>query len=311
MTTWPDLSDQPLVPTLETLHLWSQVVGKVRLMLTPWENHGWHVPFYITPRGIGTGLVPVPARAFSIEFDFIAGALIVRVSDGGEGRVALEPQSVAAFHSSVLTTLGELGIAVSIDPMPTEIKHAVRFDNDTQDRGFDLGVIRTYWRALVEVHRVFQLFRTRFIGKTSPIHLFWGAFDLALTRFSGRVAPSHPGGAPYMNDAIARDAYSREVSSAGFWPNLSGADGPSFYSYAYPSPKGFAGRQVLPVGARYDDALGEYILPYATMRASEDPDATLLTFLQTTYEAAADLAGWDRPALEREQGLVGRPPKGS
>ena len=310
-TAWPDLSGLALQPTLVSLHLWTQVVGKVRLMLTPWENHGWHVPLYVSARGLATGLIPVPGNALTVEFDLVAAELLLRSSRGAEARFTLEPRSVADFHSRVLSALGGMGIEVGIHPMPCEIAGAVRFDEDLEVRGFDHGVALAYWRALVEVHRVFQLFRTRFVGKVSPIHLFWGAFDLAVTRFSGRGAPRHPGGAPFMDDAIAREAYSQEVSSAGFWPNLEGEGGPAFYSYAYPVPDGFAERGIGPEQARFDGALGEFVLHYEAIRSSADPDAALLDFLQSTYGAAADLAQWDRPRLERPQGLLGRPPEGS
>jgi len=308
---WPDLSAVALAPTLETLHLFSQVAGKARLMLTPWENHGWHVPLYLTPRGLWTGLIPVKRRAFSLEFDLLAGALRFAVADGSERTITLEGRSLASLYDGVLAAIRGSGIEVRIDPMPAEIEGAIPFDRDSAPRGFDLDVARTYWRALLEVHRVFQLFRTRFTGKCSPIHLFWGAFDLAVTRFSGRPAPPHPGGAPHMSDAVAREAYSREVSSAGFWPNLGSAAGPCFYSYAYPPPAGYADQPVSPAAARFDAGLGEFILPYSAVRGSADPDAALLDFLQTTYEAAADRGGWDRVLLEREQGALGRPPTGS
>ena len=308
---WPDLDGLSLVPTVGALHLWAQVVGKVRLMLTPWENHGWHVPLYVSSRGLATGLIPVPGRALTIEFDFVSAELVARTSVGGDSRFSLEPMSVSSFHDRLLSALDGLEVMVAIDPMPVEIAGAKRFDEDHGLRDYDGGVALAYWRTLVEVHRVFQLFRTGFVGKVSPVHLFWGAFDLAVTRFSGRDAPPHPGGAPFMNDAIAREAYSREVSSAGFWPNLEGEGGPAFYSYAYPVPEGFAARAVLPSHARFDDALGEFVLPYAAVRASSDPDAALLAFLQSTYEGAAELAGWDRPMLECAQGALGRPPEGS
>ena len=308
---WPDLAGLPLRPTIGALHLWTQVVGKVRLVLTPWENHGWHVPLYVSARGLATGLIPVPGRALTIEFDFLCSELVAKTSARGESRFALAPMSVASFHDALLSALDGLGVAVAIDPMPVEIAGAKRFSDDHEVRAYDGAVALAYWRTLVEVHRVFQLFRTRFNGKVSPIHLFWGAFDLAVTRFSGRRAPPHPGGAPFMNDAIAREAYSREVSSAGFWPNLEGAGGPSFYSYAYPVPDGFAGRAVRPRQARFDAALGEFVLPYAAVRGDADPDAALLGFLQSTYEAAAELAEWDRPMLECAQGALGRPPEGS
>ena len=306
---WPDLSHLKLTPTIETLHLWTQVVGKVRLMLTPWENHGWHVPFYVSASGLVTGLVPVSGKAFTMEFDFVAEELVLLTTAGDDARLPLEPQSMSAFLAAVLALLGRVGLNCTIDPMPSEIAGAVRFDQDHAPRGFDAEVAMTYWRALVEVHRVFQLFRTRFTGKVSPIHLFWGAFDLAVTRFSGREAPPHPGGAPFMNDAIAREAYCREVSSAGFWPNLGDPEGPLFYSYAYPAPDRFADATVAPAAARWDAKLGEFVLPYAAVRGESDPDGALLQFLQSTYEAAADGADWNRRLLDREQGQLGVPPK--
>ncbi len=299
------------MPTLRTLHLWSQAVGKVRLMLTPWENHGWHVPFYLTPAGFATGMILTPATGFTVEFDVHKAELVVRTSSAGTATLPLAAQSMAEFHRGLLALLSGLGISVQVDPMPNEIAGAIRFDRDHEVRAFDVAVAHRYWLALLQVQRVFQLFRTRFVGKVSPIHLFWGAFDLALTRFSGRQAPRHPGGAPFLDDAVAREAYSHEVSSAGFWPNLESAEGPCFYSYAYPVPPGYAEHPVQPPHARFDSSLGEFILPYAAVQAAADPDRTLLAFLQSTYEAAADAAGWDRSALERAEGGLGRPPAGS
>lgn len=311
VSAWPDLERLPLSPTLKTLHLWTQVIGKVRLMLTPWENHAWHVPFYLSPRGFITGLMAQPGLAVQAEFDLLAEVLILRTTAGDDSSLPLGPGRLSDFYDTALAAFRTAGIEVAIDPMPNELPDGVRFDRDHEMRGFDAAVARQYWRALLEMHRVFQLFRTRFMGKISPIHLFWGAFDLAVTRFSGREAPPHPGGAPFLNDAVAREAYSREVSSAGFWPNLDSSEGPCFYSYAYPMPGGYAAHPVRPAMARFDAALGEFVLPYAAVRASADPDQTLLDFLQTTYEAAADLAGWDRQRLDRDQGLLGKPPVGS
>lgn len=311
LKNWPHLDGVDLAPTLETLHLWSQVVGKVRLALTPWENHGWHVPFYLSPQGFATGLMQVPGLAFTIEFDLLAAALVLRTTAGEERRLTLADGSVAAFQQRVAEALRCIGVAVTIDVMPCELPQATRFDQDHRERTFDPQVAQRYWRALIEVQRVLQLFRTRFTGKVSPIHLFWGAFDLAITRFSGRAAPPHPGGAPHLDDAVMREAYSREVSSAGFWPNLGSPDGPCFYSYAYPVPNGYSEGQVEPADARFDASLGEFVLPYTAVLASDDPDAMLLAFLQSTYEAAADLADWDRQLLDREQGRLGRPPPNS
>lgn len=310
-TVWPDLDDSRLLPTLATLHLWTQVVGKVRLKLTPWENHGWHVPFYLSPRGLITGLIPLPGNAFTFEFDLLAAQLVLRIATGEEHRIPLTGGSLSGFYERVVRVLRLCGIDVAIDPMPNELVNARRFDEDHEERAFEPTVAVRYWRAMLEAHRIFQLFRTSFHGKVSPVHVFWGAFDLAVTRFSGRDAPRHPGGAPHLDDAVAREAYSHEVSSAGFWPNLEGEGGPCFYSYAYPQPAGFSDVSVEPAEARFDVKLGEFILPYAAVRTSSDPDAALLSFLHSTYATAADFGGWDRTSLEREQGRLGFPPSGS
>jgi len=307
---WPGLSGLDLWPTTDTLQLWSQIVGKVRLMLTPWVNHSWHVPLYLSARGLSTGLVPAGPRAIEIEFDLMADVLFVRDTDGLERRVPLKPQSVAAFYGDVMQALREAGVAVDIDPMPCELPNAVPFDRDHSVRRYDGDVARSYWHALVQVQRVFQLFRTRFVGKCSPIHLFWGSFDLALTRFSGRAAPAHPGGMPHVSDAVARDAYNQEVSSAGFWPGGGKITGPSFYSYAYPMPAGFADARVRPQAAHFEAEMGEFLLPYQAVQSDADPDTALLDFLQSTYEAAANLAQWDRSRLERATGPIGHPPDG-
>jgi hypothetical protein len=308
---WPDLSSLDLPPTLEALHLWSQVVGKVRLMTAPWLNHSWHVPLYVSVRGLSTGLISAGDRAFTLEFDLLAEALTIRDTRDLRGRVRLRPRSVADFYAATMQVLDRLGLPTRLDAMPCELPDAVPFHSDTVLRPFDPHVARAYWQALVQVHRVFELFRTRFVGKCSPIHLFWGSFDLAVTRFSGRPAPPHPGGAPNMPDAVARDAYSQEVSSAGFWPGGGAVEGPHFYSYAYPTPGRFAESPVQPVAAGFNTSLGEFLLAYDAVRSSADPDAALLAFLQSTYEAAADAAKWNRDALERPAGPVGRPPPGS
>jgi len=307
-TVWPDLAALDLAATLDSLHLWSQVVGKIRLSRTPWENHGWHVPLYVSSRGLATGLIPFDASALSLEFDFLADQLTITTTAGGTARVALEPRSVASFYEEVLSALNRLGLPVAISTMPNEIAEGMPFDVDTQVRAYDADVARAYWRALVQIHRVFQLFRTRFVGKCSPIHLFWGSFDLAVTRFSGRAAPLHPGGGIHLPDAVAREAYNQEVSSAGFWPGGGSITGPAFYSYAYPAPQGFSSAQVRPAAARFDQALGEFILPYEAVSESADPDEALLAFLQSSYDAAADLGGWQRGRLEGPQGEIGSPP---
>src|SRR5882757_5070633 len=310
-TAWPDLSRLDLQPTIETLHLWSQIAGKVRLMMTPWLNHSWHVPLYVSARGLTTGLIAHTACSIEMEFDLLANFLVIRDTNGGEWRVALKSQSVADVYAGVMRILSSLQIDVQIDPMPCELPGATLFHDDNVVRVYDGDVARTYLHALVQTQRVFHIFRTRFIGKCSPIHLFWGSFDLAVTRFSGRKAPPHPGGMPHVSDAVARDAYSHEVSSAGFWPGGGTIKGPCFYSYAYPAPPGFGEMPSQPPSAYFDTQLGEFLLPYEAVRTSPDPDAALLDFLQSTYEAAASLAKWDRAALERQTGPIGRPPGGA
>lgn len=304
---WPDLSVFDLRPTTDALHLWSQVVGKVRLMLTPWINHSWQATFYLSGRGFTTGPIYADGRAFEMEFDLLRDCLRIETAAGDTKRVKLEAQSVAAFYEATMAALAELGVTVDVHPMPCEIQDALAFHEDHVRRAYDGDTARAYWRAMLQVQRVFLLFRSRFIGKCSPIHLFWGSFDLAVTRFSGRDAPPHPGGMPHVPNAVAREAYSREVSSAGFWP---GIDRPAFYSYAYPVPDGFNLAKVEPEAAMFDAQLGEFLLSYDEVRSSADPDTALLVFLQGTYEAAANLANWERSRLERAQGMLGRLPPG-
>ena len=304
--TWPRLTGLDVRATTDTLQLFSQVVGKIRLMTTPWLNHSWHVPLYVSVRGLTTGLIVVGGKALEMEFDLLGDVLVLRNSDGQEVRIPLPDQSVAAFYAATLAALEKLGFAVKIDPMPCELPECVAFPQDHAPRGYDGGTARTYWRALLQIRRVFLIFRSRFSGKCSPIHLFWGSFDLAVTRFSGRPAPRHPGGVPHLPEAVTREAYSHEVSSAGFWPGDAQRP-PSFYSYAYPTPPGFSDATVEPREAYFDTALGEFLLPYDAVQTSNDPDQALLSFLQSTYEAAASLAQWDRAALERPSGLIGKP----
>ena len=299
MTTagqWPELTLSMWEDTLTTVHMWSQVVGKVRMALAPPENHWWQVPLYVSARGLTTSLMPAADKGLEIEFDFVEHVLDLRSTDGQHHSIALAPQSVASFHEAVMSSLGELGIEVDILARPVEVPDATPFADDTRHHSYDRDAIQRFWLALVQAHRVFTTFRGRFAGKASPVHFFWGAFDLAATRFSGRTAPEHPGGAPNCADWVMVEAYSHEVSSAGFWPG--GSDEGSFYSYAYPQPVGFTERRVAPDAAYFDADLGEFLLPYAVVRTAEDPDAVLLDFLQSTYEAAADTAGWDRAALE-------------
>jgi hypothetical protein len=268
------------------------------MVCSPWVNHGWHVPLYVTPRGLTTSMVPHGTRAFSLDFDFCEHTLVVRVSNGREKRLPLRAEAVADFYARTMDTLARLEIPVSIHTQPSEIPDGIRFDRDREHASYDPAAVQRFWRALVQIERVFQRFRAGFAGKCSPVHFFWGSFDLAVTRFSGRRAPPHPGGIPHFPDWAAREAYSHEVSSAGFWPGNGALGEPAFYSYAYPVPEGFARAPVRPAEAGYSDALGEFVLPYDAVRTAASPDEALLAFLQSSYEAAADLGGWDRAELD-------------
>jgi hypothetical protein len=298
---WPALPYAAWKDTAATLQLWTQIAGKIRLALTPWLNHSWHVALYVTARGLTTSPIPWRASSFQIDFDFIDHVLWIRTSDGHFRQLVLKPTSVAEFHADMMIALRELGIAVTIRTMPCEIADCVPFDQDTMHAAYDPDYARRFWRVLASAHEVFSHFRTGFLGKASPVHFFWGSFDLAVTRFSGRPAPRHPGGVPHLPDAVAQEAYSHEVSSAGFWPGGAGADA-AFYSYAYPAPDGFAAAKVKPAAAAWSKDLGEFLFPYEAMRKANDPDAALMEFLVSTYEAAADLAKWDRKALECAMG---------
>jgi hypothetical protein len=304
---WPALPYADFRPSLETLQLWTQVVGKVRLKTTPWLNHSWHVTLFVSARGLTTPLISHGELSFEMEFDLIDSALVIRVSNGSSREVALAPKSVATFYAEVGDALQSLGLAVNIDRIPNEVPDPTRFDEDVTQRPYDPHAAHSFWRALLQANRVFERFRTRFVGKSSPVHFFWGSFDLAVTRFSGRGAPLHPGGVPHLADSVTREAYSHEVSSAGFWPGGPGHEEAAFYSYAYPVPEGFAQARVSPSEAYFDSALGEFLLPYDAVRNARDPDAALLDFLESTYSAAADLAQWDRSALECEEGRIGQP----
>jgi len=296
---WPALPLDEWRDTYATLHMWTQIVGKVRLAQTPWVNHSWHVTLYVTARGLGTSPIPHGARAFDVEFDFVAHRLVVRCSDGGERTMALAPRTVADFYAELMDVLAALGVPVHVHARPNEVDPAVPFAEDVAHRTYVPEQANRCWRILVQTDRVLKAFRSRFIGKCSPVHFFWGAFDLAVTRFSGREAPRHPGGVPNFPDRVAREAYSHEVSSCGFWPGGGVVTMPAFYAYAYPEPAGFRDARVAPPAAFYSKDLGEFILPYDAVRTAADPDATLLAFLQSTYEAAADLGAWPRAALER------------
>ncbi len=302
---WPDLTYSAWSETLATLHLWTQIVGKIRLTLTPWLNHGWQTPLYVTARGLGASAIPIGAEIFEIEFDFVGHRLAVRTSRGAEGSLPLRPQAVADFYRATVDLLEGMGIAVAIKQMPNEVPNPIRFSQDRTHATYDAAAAHRFWRALVQADRIFKLFRTGFLGKASPVHFFWGSFDLAVTRFSGRRAPLHPGGVPGLPDAVAREAYSHEVSSAGFWPGAEAFPRAAFYSYAYPERAGFRERAVAP-GAYFDTTLGEFILPYDAVAQAPDPDALLLDFLSTTYAAAAETGGWDRAALECPLGVPGR-----
>lgn len=302
---WPDLPYSTWRETAGTLQLWTQIVGKIRLALTPWVNHGWQVPLYVTARGLGTSPIPIGNEIFEIEFDFVGHRLVVRTSRGGERALRLKPQTVADFYHAVIELLNGNGMVVAINEMPNEVANPIRFSQDRTHAAYDASAAHRFWRALVQVDRLFKLFRSGFLGKTSPVHFFWGGFDLAVTRFSGRRAPLHPGGVPGLPDEVTREAYSHEVSSAGFWPGNDAFPRAAFYSYAYPEPAGFRDKPIT-LGGYFDTTLGEFILPYDSVSTAPDPDALLLDFLSTTYTAAAETGGWDRAALECPTGVAGR-----
>lgn len=296
---WPALPLDGWRDTYATLHRWTQIVGKVRLARMPWVNHSWHVTLYVTARGMTTGPVPHGTRSFQIDFDFIDHQLTVRTSDGEVRSVALRPRSVADFYREVMTALRELGVETAIHARPNELPDATPFAEDEAHAAYDPDAVNRCWRVLVQAERVLTAFRARFLGKCSPVHFFWGSFDLAVTRFSGRPAPPHPGGVPHLPDRVAREAYSHEMSSAGFWPGDLCFPQPAFYSYAYPEPAGFKDAAVRPAGAFYQPDLREFLLPYDAVRIAASPDVALMEFLESTYEAAANLGRWDRAALER------------
>ena len=304
--TWPELPYAAWKDTCATLHLWTQIVGKIRLAKTPWLNHSWHVTLHVPARGLATPPIADDGRAFEIAFDFIDHVLWVRTSDGHSRQVMLKPMPVAEFYADVMIALADLGVAVRIDDMPNEIADAVPFSTDRAHAAYDRDYANRFWRVLLATQGVLSHFRTGFLGKVSPVHFFWGSFDLAVTRFSGRRAPPHPGGVPRLPDAVAREAYSHEVSSAGFWPGGGAIDYPAFYSYAYPVPDGFALAAARPPPAFFSKELGEFILPYEAVRTAPDPERALMEFLQSTYDVAADLARWDRADLECSLGEPGK-----
>jgi hypothetical protein len=296
---WPKLPLAEWQDTLSTLQRWAQIVGKTRLALAPPVNHWWHVTLYLTARGLTTSPMPQGSRTVEVELDFIDHNMLIRSSDGATRRVALVPRSVADFYREYMGLLEELGVTARFRPAPNELEDATPFTQDEQHRSYDRDYAARCWQILSQGDRVLQEFRGRFIGKCSPVHFFWGAFDLACTRFSGRPAPEHPGGVPNLPDSAVREAYSHECISAGWWPGGGPVPEPAFYSYSYPEPGGFADARVRPPDAYYQRDLREFILPYEAVRTAQRPDELLLEFLQSTYEAGAKLGGWDRPSLER------------
>lgn len=295
---WPALPYEKGKDTLQTLHLWAQIVGKVRLAASPWLNHSWHATLYPTARGLSTGLIPQGRRSFELEFDFVDHRLRARSAGGPDWQMSLVPRTVASFYEELLDGLAGLDLPVRIHDRPNELPDPVPFPEDEVHSAYDAEYAHRLWRALVSSHRILSWFRAGFLGKASPVHLFWGSFDLAVTRFSGRRAPLHPGGIPHLPDRVTREAYSHEVSSAGFWAGNDMVPYPAYYSYAYPTPAGFDAADIEPSGAIWNAELGEYLLPYETARAAAEPGAVLRRFLETTYEAAANLGNWDRESLE-------------
>jgi hypothetical protein len=295
---WPELDWPAWRETAIGLQLRTQIIGKLRLALTPWLNHSWHVPLYLTARGLSTSAIPCGERILQVDFDLIAEWVVLATSDGGVRTIPLAAGSIASFHAAVLAALADLGVTVAIDPKPSEMPDAVPFAEDHAERPYDAEAARRFWRALIQAARVFGEFRTGFLGKASPTHFFWGSFDLASTRFSGRSAPRHPGGLPGLPDAVTCEAYSHEEASIGFWPGSDAYPHAAFYAYAYPAPADYAEARVEPDAAGFDATLGEFLLPYDAVRTAADPDAALLAFCRSTYDAAADLGGWDRASLE-------------
>lgn len=282
--------------TRDTLHMWTQIVGKIRMAHAPLVNHWWEVALYVSPRGLTTSAIPYADGVLDLEFDFVEHRLLARTSAGESRAVALEPKSVAQFYADVMAALEALRVPVDIRPVPNEVEVAIPFAEDTVHAAYDGDAAQRFWRQLIQVDRVFGLYRSRFVGKSSPVHFFWGAMDLACTRFSGRTAPPHPGGAPNCADWVMLEGYSRELASCGFWPG--GGEEGAFYAYAYPEPVGYAAHPIGPDAAEYRSDLGEFVLPYEAVAGSPDPDGTLLEFLESSYAAAADLANWDRGLLE-------------
>ncbi len=297
---WPVLRLADWNDTFETLHMWTQIVGKTRLALAPMQNHWWQVTLYVSPRGLTTSAIPFAAGLFCVEFDFIEHRLVLQTSDGATRTLALVPRTVADFYGEYLDALRVLGIECRfVRPAPVEVQVSIPFAEDTRHASYDAEAAGRWWRILASTNRVMERFRSRFVGKASPAHFFWGSFDHATTRFSGRIAPMHPGGAPNCPDYVMHEAYSQECASCGVWPGGAGYDEPAFYAYAYPEPQAYRQYPVRPVQARYDDALREFVLPCAAIREADDPDATLLDFFESSYEAAAESGNWERKRLDR------------
>jgi len=294
---WPDLPWRDWEPTISTLHRWVQIVGKVRLALAPPLNHWWHIALYVSARGLTTSAIPYKRRSFQVDFDFIEHRLRAAVNDGGVFTIPLEPKSVATFYREFMAGLRDQGIEVRISTTPNEVVDATPFEVDDGHASYDPGHAQLFWRGLRQADRVMKAFQSGFIGKASPVHLFWGSFDLAASRYSGRPATGHPGAAPNCPDWVMEEAYSHEESAIGWWPQVE-APGPAFYAYTYPEPQGYRSGSVRPGDAYFDARLGEFLLPYDAVRSAADPDAAVLEFLQSTYDVGADLAGWDRSALE-------------
>lgn len=299
-SAWPELNYQSWGDTLKTIHQWTQIVGKIRLKAMPWQNHSWHTTLYVTSRGFSTGSMPYKSGLFEIEFDFESHILIIRSTFKDEVRFDLAGKSVADFYETLFGHLKDLNIHIDIHARPNEMEEAIPFAENTALNSYDKEAVINFWQAAVSINNVFQNFRSKFIGKCSPVHLFWGAFDIAVTRFSGRKAPLHPGGMPNMPLEVMQEAYSQEVSSAGFWPGADSFPEPIFYSYCYPSPEDFSSQKVEPVQAFWSDDLGEFMLKYEDVRNANDPEGMLMAFLETTYVAAANTGNWDRENLETE-----------
>lgn len=298
-SAWPELDFIQIKETLETLHQWIQIVGKIRLKTMPWQNHSWHTTLYISSSGYTTHGIPYKGRIFQIDFDFIKHQLIIQCSDSEEKRMDLYPRSVADFHRELFEKLKGINLDIKIHPKPNELEQAIPFQDNTVNSAYDPEAAKALWKAMLKAHEVFTIFRSEFIGKVSPVHLFWGAFDLAVSRFSGKEAPLHPGGMPNMPLKVMQEAYSREVCSAGFWPGSAASPFPVFYSYVYPTPASYSKQQVLPDQAFFSPEMGEFFLKYSDVQASSNPEKMLYDFLITTYNAAANSANWDREKLER------------